>query len=514
MNKKSIFLNSLNRKCDIIIKNEIELLNGEKLNKSNQVIAKIAITNFIHETNKNKLKFIYNQIKKFDKNIICLIFIEIMKIIINKGEKNQKEIDEDEERDDYEDEKDIDFTEMKEFILDKFARKLDNMNDIDNIIKLIDVLEGKNENKKEIKKETIKNEFLNKLIRYNLFTKKEFFSNLKNLKIIILYNLYEKGKIQKTEEEYYDKISGLIIDIKRDIEEGHIRKTNLEVFLKNDEFSIKRRLNLIKIILNGFNPEEVYINLKKINEEINKVTNHLKYIKENSTIYHREAYQQIIWQIINIIENNERISIYKKEHIQELMNDSFQLKDIADKVYKVKDFLLFNVIYEINEGKDKIKKFDIAYNKLDEMENLINEGKANIIELYYKYRNYFDKIRDILSDNYVGIRDFIQKFISYFNINNENLIDELTLFFTCKKYELDINSIIYFFEYFQKDNKFWNNILSYQEYGNISTKDFQKIKIKLKELKDNGIYDYKNINIYNKFFTCLYKKKKLLIFYF
>ena len=55
--------------------------------------------------------------------------------------------------------KEINFIELKNFIFDKFANKLDDMNDIENIIKLIDCLEGDKDNedkdKCNIKKENI-----------------------------------------------------------------------------------------------------------------------------------------------------------------------------------------------------------------------------------------------------------------------------------------------------------------------------------------------------------------------
>ena len=38
-------------------------------------------------------------------------------------------------------------------------------------------------------------EFVEKLFRKNLFTKKEFFSNEKNIRILLLYKLCEKGKM-------------------------------------------------------------------------------------------------------------------------------------------------------------------------------------------------------------------------------------------------------------------------------------------------------------------------------
>ena len=40
------------------------------------------------------------------------------------------------------------------------------------------------------------------------------------------------------------------------------------------------------------------------------------------------------------------------------------------------------------------------------------------------------------------------------------------------------------------------------------------MKDKLLELKNNGIYDYKNIKNYNKLFTCLYQKKEAIEFLF
>ena len=40
------------------------------------------------------------------------------------------------------------------------------------------------------------------------------------------------------------------------------------------------------------------------------------------------------------------------------------------------------------------------------------------------------------------------------------------------------------------------------------------IKTYLKELKDNGIYNYKEIENYNKLFTCLFDKKEAIDFLF
>ena len=91
---------------------------------------------------------------------------------------------------------------MKDFIFEKFENKLENENDIDNIIKLIDCLEGKDavkENKYEEdkKNEIIIIEFLNRLMKNNLFNKNEFLSSNPNLKIDLLIKVYKEEKFQR-----------------------------------------------------------------------------------------------------------------------------------------------------------------------------------------------------------------------------------------------------------------------------------------------------------------------------
>ena len=159
---------------------------------------------------KKKLDFVENKIKRLDKEIIALVYIEIIRQCI----KLEEEINSMGEKEEVN--KEFNFIELKNFIFDKFANKLDDMNDIENIIKLINCLEGdkdnedkdkckiKNENiileKEENKNGTIINDFFKKLMKKNLFTKEEYFSGKQNLKITLLYKLYEHGKIKKTNE--------------------------------------------------------------------------------------------------------------------------------------------------------------------------------------------------------------------------------------------------------------------------------------------------------------------------
>ena len=221
-------------------------MSHEKLKEAVHVVAKIAIINYIYEVKDKKFDFINKRIKKLEKRIISLIFIEIINLCFNKEDKDDKKeeeedvnIDENENKIIEEEDKDIDFTEMKKLIFEEFSNKLENENDIDTIINLIECLEVKEKkriednindiNEKDKEKEEMINEFLQNLISKNLFTKDEYFSGNKNLKILLLYKLYEKGKIQKNEQDYYENIINLLDNIKKDIE-GDIKKSKLEEF--------------------------------------------------------------------------------------------------------------------------------------------------------------------------------------------------------------------------------------------------------------------------------------------
>jgi len=149
----------------------------------------------------------------------------------------------------------------------------------------------------------------------------------------LLFSLHKKGKILKNDEEYYEKIIKLLQDIRGDLD-GKIRKNKLEEFLKIDESLtnkrisfkesiINRRLNLIKLILEGFNPEKEYNELKRKFDKINEDITKLKFIKDNIIIYFNETYQDILERLIEVINNsqNKEIKQYKEGRIKTCLDD-------------------------------------------------------------------------------------------------------------------------------------------------------------------------------------------------
>ena len=170
------------------------------------------------------------------------------------------------------------------------------------------------------------------------------------------------------------------------------------------------------------------------------------------------------------------------------------MKSTADQVKQFKDFLFFNILYDNEGGNNQDKIFRQAKNKLDQIQALF-EKKASAKEIYQENKVIFDKIKEMLTNNESKTNTFIEQIKNYFKIKeNSLLIKELTIIFKSKKYEMDLKSIIYFFESFQKDNKDWNSELS-SKYKNLSEMDLEDLKNNLEELKRKEIYDYENKNL-------------------
>ena len=92
----------------------------------------------------------------------------------------------------------------------------------------------------------------------------------------------------------------------------------------------------------------------------------------------------------------------------------------------------------------------------------------------------------------------------------KKMIDDLTLLFNSKKYEMDLKSIIFFFKSFRKDDE-WNKKLS-NKYEKLSELNLEELIKNLNELKESGIYDYQTKSNYSKLFTSLYDKKEAIDF--
>ena len=506
LKEKSIFLNLLNKKYDDIIGNKNSFLTEETLTDTIKIIIKIICLNMIGETKEEKLHFIEKRKEKLNKKLMSLILIELIKIY-NKDKKSQKEL-----------------KYLMDFFFEELTSELKNDEDVNIIINIFNCVEEENRNKYnnnynrfyyEIEKNEnkITKEFLKKLIGKNSFTEEEFFSKGKNIKYSLLYKLIENGKLKKDDDEMI-KIENVLDSIYKKIEGLDIPFKILDDFLNNDESIINQRLSLIKIITMEFPYQGKFNRLKDIYQIIKDELDKIIYIRDNIELYFSGIYQNIIKEIGNIIETiqNQKIIAYNRESTHELFKKIFYLKTLVDEIYKVKDFLLFKIIYEMNQAKDEMVRFETSLNKLKEIGDFLKKNN-NFNEIEDNYKEIFEKINKELRNDYSREKsaEFYNNFIKYYEIKDENLIDTL-LIIKCKRYEIDINGMIFFFSNFETDNKIWNEKLSKEEYENLSKKDFKEIKEKLIKLKDKGLYDYKNVENFNKLFTSLYEQKEAIDF--
>ena len=491
--KSKEYISMLQQKYDNIIIREI--VKGEKIDHSQEIkiIAKFVKLLFDNDNSEKKeptINFLKKKIQKLGSKISPLIYNEL--IIICEDGKYEK---------------------IRDFIFDKFAKDLSN---IGNIIKLIDILSVEEANK---------NKFLERLMKECVFTREEFYSNNSSPKIILLCELYEKGKIKMEDREKinFGDIINVLDRIREDME-GDITKQKVEEFFKNKKEEVIKRLSLIKIILSEYNPNDVYKKLSDTILEINKNIDDLTKIKNSLLIFHRVTFLQDINEITKFIKeiNEKNIKSYQNEETSNEVTKLKKHESICRDVEEVQDSILFKVIYDLAFGKDQAKRFEQAKDKLNKILNsleLINKNKEKdkiedgIEEIYKNNKKEFDKIKDMICINESKADLLIKQIKKSCKINdnkeNQELIEDLTILFKSKKYEMDLKSINFFFASFNlADDKWIKKLPEGDEI--LSKKDLKGIKNILFDLKN--IYNYKEKTNYFRLFTALNEKKEAIDF--
>ena len=195
--KKKDYYNILKDKYEIIIKNDIQTLTGDKLDKAVEIVSEFISKIFLDE---NDTHFLEDKISKLEEKIKSLIYNELIRKYNGK-----------------------DYEIMKNYIYGIFLKKLDS---IDDIIKLIDIL---SEDDKKI--------FLDKILKECEFTKEEFYSNFENKKIKLLCYLNESERLNilGQDNKYAGKLENILDDIRSELENGSISKKKLETFLNRNK---------------------------------------------------------------------------------------------------------------------------------------------------------------------------------------------------------------------------------------------------------------------------------------
>ena len=390
-----------------------------------------------------------------------------------------------------------DYENMKDYIFGIFLKKLDN---VENIIKLIDSLTEPEDKKK----------FLEELIKKCQFKKEDFYMNNENKKINLLCDLNEKEKLDRDCCKECKELINVLDDIYKDLESNLFTKNILEDFLGKEENKGKiiKKLGLIKIVINGYDPKDKYDKLNQKINEMNITIKELNDIKDSFSIFHRNKFKEQIKEITNLINDIETrpINEYNNQKTQDSIKILLKNKKLSQDINNVKDLLIFKIIFDNILGSDQEKRFYKAQKKLNEINQLFKDG-TNIEEIYKQNEKIFNKIKDELSKKEESkSKEFIEQMIKYFNIEKKYQ-EDLEIMFKSKKYEMDIRSIKYFFDTFA------SNTLNLPKDSNdlaLSKMNLYKLKGTLKRFEK--IYNYKSPEKYYEIFTSLYEKKEAIDF--
>ena len=510
---KNEYYDLLKNKYEYIM-HEMESLKDEKLTKAIEISCLFITKIFLFENEKNKnqesqnkdnknkenkCEFLKKYIDKLDNNIKSLIYNELMKI--NKGDE---------------------FKEMKDYIFKYF---IDNLDDADNIIKLISNLSDEDDKKK----------FFKELIEKCKFTKEQFFFEHGNKKIKLLSDLNkklneikdEKGEeiIKLGKELLGNELDFTLDQIRKDLDSNSFSKNKIEEILKSKDNEINRdeilkKLGLIKIVISDYNPREIYDKLNEKVKKMNDTINELNGIKKSLSIFHQNRFRKEINDIADIIDKIETrpMNEFDSEDMRNNINRIEEKKGLSQEIDKVKNILIFKILFKNSKGADQEVRFSKAKTELDRIKHLFKNYQESLSENNKEKREQDldkileNKIFDIIKDELSKKEDkeaeeFITQMIKYFDIKDKQLDNDLNIFFKCKKYEIDIKSIKYFFDTFLSQK------LRVTKFIDLSKmKKLKDVKSALQKLKKENIYDYESKSYYFKIYTSLYNKREALDF--
>ena len=354
-----------------------------------------------------------------------------------------------------------------------------------------------------------KNKYLDDLGNRCKFSKEEFFSNDNNQKIILLCDLIEKGIIKKIDKD----LECILDEIRKDLEILNINKQSLENFLSSGEKNVIKKLKLLKYIKSDYNPENDYLLLIKINIVINNEISHLVYIKNSLSLFHKKIYIKVIDEIESFIRDINTLNIYQIEETKDKIFKFDILMIKCQQINEVKDFILFKIIYDDIFSPSEEEHFDKAMQKLTEIKELFDSNE-NIEEIYKKNKKIFDKIKDLCKFTSKA-ELYIDQIKNYFNLENIECIDDLAILIKSKSYEVEIKCIIFFFQIINPNDIYWNEILP-KEYGTLSELSLSEIKTILTKLRMNDIFNkfkyQEEFLDYSRFFSVLYGRKDVIQF--
>ena len=457
---KSDYLKQLKNKYNLVIKD------GELTEHNENLIKALANLIYFICINEKKIDFLKENMsksKKINEKIKHKIYIELIKLC----NKNKNE-------------------DMKNFIKLHYYGALNSKN----LLEFINFLENLTEEDS--------NDFIQNIDNKYYIIENEFYSSEKNLNIELFNFIKQKVNI-KDDNKYIKNNITTLEKIIKDIEDKEIKFENLKNFSKEENKEIiLGKLNTLSLVPESAISQDELDNLKKYYNEMNDSLNKLAQYKNSLELYHQEIKKEEIKKINSNIEAIQKETYFnfhkRKKEIQDLIDESLE---IVDKIKDVKDSKIFRIFYQKMSNNDKNDKtiFDKAYDEFQRFKQLLIEKGPDIINQESSQNEIIKRIKDLYQEDKI-IQNELTSLIRGEKKNEE----EVMIIMNTKNFEKDLKAIFYFFSYFN------NNEIVYNEYKEWSEKckdfsskkrDNSEIKNILKELDENGLYNYKE-NIENK----------------
>ena len=349
--------------------------------------------------------------------------------------------------------------------------------------------------------------FFNKIINNQVISKEEFYSNKNIGKKIDLFIYLKKNNLYLNNNEYFTKTNSVIKTIYYEITNNKILYSNLKQFLQQRNEIILEKLIVLEISNKEKKIEELKTKMKEINDTIEKLTD----IKDNLYFYHRNINKLNIEDVNNLLKEIKEGDINEINKKEKTINEELSLNSAkVDKIKKVKDLNIFNILYDSLEIDNDDNHFNEAYQELENLKIIFNEPQKLKITL--------SKIIQKTDTNKI-----INELIDYFHINvqtNKFSIEKLKLFLQSERYLKNIQYINYFINSTNTINTSQNkelieNLNKIEEYlENIEKYNYDKIINNLRKLKELDLYDYneKNDNYFVRFCKIFYNKKTAISF--
>ncbi len=178
----------------------------------------------------------------------------------------------------------------------------------------------------------------------------------------------KKTKFSSNNNKYFEQTRKIINELKDEIENNKILYSDLNNCLQQEKKIFLEKMMILEIEEKEKKYEELCSKIEKINEIINK----LDYIYENLSRYHKNVNKANIEKITTIISEIKKGDINQIIKNEKIINNELSLEFKCKKIEKVKNYNIFNILYNSSANTDDDSHFNETYKQLEDLKIIFN----------------------------------------------------------------------------------------------------------------------------------------------